>query len=409
MNFANDFSKTFELADDILSIGANAKKRKIVCPTCVDATIGALLDDDGKLLAFESIERLRCEMDSQKLRAYPPVDGGEPFKTAVSKWVFGNQFDLIEQKFVRKVLATPGASGALSTVLGNYAAKGDLVLLPDIFWSNYQAIIHQTGANYETYPLFKDNHFNMEGFVEKTLEVVEKTKKLIVLINDPCQNPTGYSLTQNELKNILNHLDQLGKKHPVIFIYDIAYLDYADESFEETRKRFSNFLSIESNMLITVAFSASKTFGVYGLRGGALIGLSNDKTIMQEFERICLYKARSTWRCPPTTPIQIMNLLDSNQADKNAFIEELKCVRNLLQQRANIFMKEAKTCGLVTYPYTHGFFVTIPCEHPTETYQSLLKDDIFVIPLSGAIRVALSALPIKDVYGLAKCILDHIN
>ena len=76
MNYANDFTKTFELADDILSIGAKAKKRKSVNPDCIDATIGALLDDSGKLLAFQSIESQIRSMDSTKLRAYPPVDGG---------------------------------------------------------------------------------------------------------------------------------------------------------------------------------------------------------------------------------------------------------------------------------------------------------------------------------------------
>lgn len=408
MNYANDFTKTFELADDILSIGAKAKKRKSVNPDCIDATIGALLDDSGKLLAFQSIESQIRSMDSTKLRAYPPVDGGEPFKTAVSKWVFGPYYDQINSHFTRKVLATPGASGALSTVLGNYVSTGDLVLLPDIFWSNYQAIINQTGASYVTYPLFEGAHFNIKGFIEKAQEVATKTHKLVVLINDPCQNPTGYSLSKEELKKIISALDELGKIVPVVFIYDIAYLDYADQSFKETRERFNEFLSVQSNMIISVCFSASKTFGVYGLRGGALIGLSRDQKLAEEFERISLYRARSTWSCPPTTPIQLLNILDENDRVRDAFINELNSVRSLLDSRAALFIEEAKSINLVTYPYTHGFFVTIPCEDPHKTYTSLMEKDIYVVPLNGSIRVALSALPIKDIKGLAKKIQEQL-
>ena len=409
MKYANAFTDTFHLGDDILTIASSAKSRKKEHPEAIDATIGALLDEQGKLLAFESIETLRCNLDSQKLRAYPPVDGGKDFQNAVRNWVFKDKRAALESHFHMASLATPGASGALSNILSNYTNEDDIVLIPDIHWSNYQAIIGQTKATYDTYPLFEGDHFNLSGFKEKALDVLNKTGKLVVLLNDPSQNPTGYSLSKTELQSIIAYLDLQAKSHPVILIYDIAYLDYADRDYSLTRNRFEHFLAIESDLLVAVCFSASKTFGVYGLRGGALIGFSRNGSLIEEFSRISLYKARSTWSCPPTTPIHIMNALDQDDTLRMTFIEELKAVRSLLQARAHAFLVEANEVGLKMLPYKEGFFITIPCQHPQKTYQSLMTKDIFVIPLSNAIRVAVAAISLKEIKGLPEIIKAHLQ
>lgn len=401
MKFTNAFTEDFVLTDDILSIGMMAKERKKQNPNTIDATIGALLDDQGKLLAFKTVEQTLDALDSTKVRAYPPVDGGKPFKTSLKKWVFQDSLKDIESAFNVDVLATPGASGALSNVLANYVTKGDMVVLPDIFWSNYSAIIHATEAGHVTYPMFKQGKFNIQGFKNTTNLIAKETNKVVVLINDPCQNPTGYSLSKEELEHIILHLDNLGQTIPVVLIYDIAYLDYADTLYEDTRNRFKSFLTVKSSMLITIAFSASKTFGIYGYRGGGVVALSKDQTVMDEFSRVALYKARSTWSCPPTEPIFLLNTLTEKEDLKQAFLAELKTVRHLLHTRAEVFIEEAKSVGLVHYPYVAGFFVTIPVLDPKAVFERLKSKDIFVVPLSNAIRVALAAINVCEIKGLA--------
>lgn len=408
MKFTNAFTEDFVLTDDILSIGQMAKERKKQNPKTIDATIGALLNDQGVLLAFPTVEQILKSQDSTKVRAYPPVDGGKPFKKSLKQWVFQDSLAAIEAAFKLEVLATPGASGALSNVLANYVTKGDMVILPDIFWSNYAAIINATEAGHVTYPMFKNNAFNIEGFKKTTELIAKETNKVVVLLNDPCQNPTGYSLSKVELEQLIAHLDQLGKSYPVVLIYDIAYLDYADEHYEDTRKRFLSFTNITSSMLITIAFSASKTFGIYGYRGGGVVALSKDEAVIQEFSRVALYKARSTWSCPPTEPIFLMNTLEDNALLQQSFFKELSEVRHLLQQRAKAFIEEAKAVGLVHYPYVSGFFVTIPVLQPKVVFERLKAKDIFVVPLSGAIRVALAAISVDEIKGLAAKIKQEI-
>lgn len=408
MKFTNAFTEDFVLTDDILSIGQMAKERKKQNPNTIDATIGALLNDQGVLLAFPSVEQILKNQDSTKVRAYPPVDGGKPFKKALKQWVFQDKLPQIESAFKLEVLATPGASGALSNVLANYVTKGDMVVLPDIFWSNYAAIINATEAGHVTYPMFKNNAFNLEGFKKTTTLIAKETNKVVVLLNDPCQNPTGYSLSKTELEGLIEHLDDLGKTVPVVLIYDIAYLDYADLNYADTRTRFLSFLKVNSSMLITIAFSASKTFGIYGYRGGGIVALSKDDIVIEEFSRVALYKARSTWSCPPTEPIFLMNTLQDQPLSQQQFLGELQTVRTLLQTRAKAFIEEAKQVQLVHYPYVSGFFVTIPVLEPKKVFERLKANDIFVVPLSGAIRVALAAISVDEIHGLAAKIKAEI-
>lgn len=401
MKYTNAFTSEFVLTDDILSIGQVAKERKKTNPNTIDATIGALLDDQGRLLAFPTVESTMQSIDSARVRAYPPVDGGKPFKEALKNWVFQSSLPSIESQFKLSVLATPGASGALSNILSNYVTKGDLVILPDIFWSNYGAIIRATEADYVTFPMFKNEAFNVDGFKKTCEKIAKKTQKAVILLNDPCQNPTGYSLSIDELNSIITYLDGLARTVPVVLIYDIAYLDYADIQYADTRNRFRSFLKVQSDLLITIAFSASKTFGIYGYRGGGVVALSRSESVIEEFSRVALYRARSTWSCPPTEPIFLMNALQEQPALKETFFTELEAVRNLLQTRAKAFIDEAKIVGLLHYPYVSGFFVTIPVNEPKHVFEKLKALDIFVVPLSNAIRVALAAISVTEIHGLA--------
>jgi len=63
---------------------------------------------------------------------------------------------------------------------------------------------------------------------------------------------------------------------------------------------------------------------------------------------------------------------------------------------------------LVHYPYVSGFFVTIPVLQPKVVFERLKAKDIFVVPLTSAIRVALAAISVKEIEGLALKIKQEI-
>jgi aspartate/tyrosine/aromatic aminotransferase len=63
------------------------------------------------------------------------------------------------------------------------------------------------------------------------------------------------------------------------------------------------------------------------------------------------------------------------------------------------------------YPHTEGFFVTIPLaiEYRDQVDQALRNELIYTISLAGGVRVALCAIPLRQVQGLAATIKRVIH
>jgi aromatic-amino-acid transaminase len=254
----------------------------------------------------------------------------------------------------------------------------------------------------ETYPMFEADHFNLKGFIDQSEKVVAKQNKLITIINDPCQNPTGYSMSHGEWEAVIAYFNELAIRNvPVILLYDIAYLDYADETYEESRDRFALLNQLKGNTLVVVTFSGSKTYSIYGLRLGAQIALSKDLGVIAEFERVSLYSARARWSCPPKSGINLVNKIMSDDGLETQFKKELIVSRKLLKSRSDMFLKEANEVGLPMFPYRGGYFVTLPHPNPKQAFEDLIKAEIYSIPLSKGIRIAVCALPLAHIKGLA--------
>lgn len=93
-----------------------------------------------------------------------------------------------------------------------------------------------------------------------------------------------------------------------------------------------------------------------------------------------------------------------------ALENERKEYRNMIKERADIFLKESKECGLITLPYVSGFFLAIPTgEYTPKVEQLLEKNHIYTVILNEGIRIAVCSIPKNKIYGLAKKIKDIID
>ena len=80
-------------------------------------------------------------------------------------------------------------------------------------------------------------------------------KRVIVIINDPCHNPTGYTLSLDEFKTIIDILNKY-KDNDIVFLYDVAYLEYTSE--KDNRIKMLELLRLEAHVITILAFSGSK-------------------------------------------------------------------------------------------------------------------------------------------------------
>ena len=52
-------------------------------------------------------------------------------------------------------------------------------------------------------------------------------------------------------------------------------------------------------------------------------------------------------------------------------------------------------------PYVAGFFISIPAKNPDAVCEKLHEENIFAVPLAAGVRIAVCAVPLKKIKGMA--------
>ena len=398
MRFVRKSANTIPINDTVFAVAAAAKKDRAENGDLVtDATIGSLYDEEGNFTALKSVFDHYDAIDHRTKGAYAASFSGNPdFCRDVYEWVTqGTGLSL-----AHAVVATPGGSGAVSTAFSSFLDEGDTVLIPDIGWSSYQLMAVHFNRKFRFYSMFDGDHFNLASIRSKIAELKETQDRIVLVINDPCHNPTGYSLTGREWEELIDLLNEAAEDRPVILINDIAYLDYSFD-LSHCRDYMKTFEKISRNVMIVSAFSCSKALTSYGLRCGAAILLGKEERDVQEAAVVVEKTARAIWSNIPNAAMH--NFCWVVTQNREAYLTEKQYYIDLLKQRSEVFLKEAKECGLKLYPYREGFFVTIVCDSDRveAVHSALMKEHIYTVCVDGGIRVALCSLPVAKTYGLA--------
>lgn len=170
---------------------------------------------------------------------------------------------------------------------------------------------------------------------------------------------------------------------------------------EEVRKIFKKLSNLPANILSIVAYSMSKGFTLYGQRTGAMIGVSSSKEIIEEFAAINQYTSRATWSNINRPAMKTLANIYSDSELLAATEKERDDYYQMIKARADLFTKEAEECGLPMLPYVAGFFLSIPAKNPDAICDKLHEDNIFAVPLAAGVRIAVCAVPLKKIAGMA--------
>ncbi|MBE8949384.1 MAG: aminotransferase class I/II-fold pyridoxal phosphate-dependent enzyme [Quinella sp. 3Q1] len=367
-----------------------------------NATIGVVLDEAGKLSTLPTVEKVFRAMNFADLVSYAPISGLPAYLDAVIDLTFADN----KPAAFFGAVATAGGTGAIHHAIANYAERGDAVLTSDWRWGTYDLICNETGKRLETFKLFDaELNFNITDFAVKVDSLLKNQKSLLVIINSPAHNPTGYALSSDEWDKVLDVLKaqtSTGKK--ISLLVDIAYIDFAGEK-NSTRAFMKKFSNLPENLFVMISFSMSKSYTFYGQRTGALIGVSSSAEVIDEFKDVSKYSCRATWS---NINRGAQALLVKLAADKELFPiyeAERNELYQLVKRRADIFVAEAKACGLRIVPYKGGFFIAVPAENPAAVCKKLHDELIFAVPLKLGIRVAACSTPLEKMHGVAEKIL----
>ncbi|MGI6511528.1 MAG: pyridoxal phosphate-dependent aminotransferase [Catenisphaera adipataccumulans] len=409
MSFLKESVNRQPLADAVFAIAAKAKEDKELNGPehVVDATIGSLYGEDGKLVALDTVYDSLKNMDNRVLAKYASSFTGNPdFKEHMYDWGLDGNSSLAHD-----VVATPGGTGAVAMGIDEFLEAGETIILPNIAWGSYKLMAQMDNLNIETYEMFDGDAFNLKSFKEVFEKVMVRQNKLVIVINSPCHNPTGYSLTDEEWAKVVEIMNECAKSVSVVLINDVAYIDFAYGQ-KAAKKYFRAFDKISDNVVVEVAYSLSKSMTSYGLRCGAAILLAQQQKTIDEIVTVFAKDARATWsNINNGAMAMFVDVLDNKPEEYNA--ERQKYV-DLLQKRSSTFIKEADEVGLSHYPYKEGFFVTLNMDNKTRDayHEALMANHIYTVKVNQGIRVAVCSLPVSQCQGLAakmKKILDTVQ
>ena len=293
------------------------------------------------------------------------------------------------------VLPTPGGCGALRHAIWNFLDNGDSLLTTDWIWGPYRNICEEHGRFLKDFPMFNDQDtFNVEGMEAGLRELLEKQKQVLLLLNTPANNPTGYSMTKEEMDKVAAVLKKLAAEYPdrrLTFCLDVSYIDF-DGSFEETRSIFDSIHDMPENMMTLVVFSMSKSYTMCGMRCGAIVCLAETKEAADLFKAAMSYSSRSVWSNVVRIAQRILVDINLNPEVKAEVDKERLVFSELITKRGQTFYGEAQRVGLKCCPYKHGYFIAIPCKNPAKVAAYLEEEHVYVVPQKKGLRFSPCAV-----------------
>lgn len=355
----------------------------------INATIGSLLNDEGNLVVLSSVDKVFKHLSPRDYADYAPIGGIQPFREAVQKAAFGSHQP---EGFIEAV-ATPGGTGSLRNVISNYSDGGDRILTSDWHWAPYNTIAGEIGRSIDTFEFFNDKRkFNVESFAEKVKELLGVQESLVIILNTPAHNPTGYSLTLEDWDNVIEVLcDASNCGKAIALVIDAAYIDFAGDE-EEYRRFLPKLEKLPENVISIMAYSLSKTYTLYGTRCGAMICIAKTREIADEFKRVCEYSSRGSWSNSAKVAQVILSRIYGDRELLENVNSERAYYREMLSKRGRAFTEAAEEAGLEIVPFDAGFFISIPCDNPDEISARLEKEGLFIVPLAKGLRVSVASI-----------------
>ena len=389
--------------DPIFALNAEARARAKAGESIVNATVGAMMDDEGRLAVLPSVAQALREVPAEVGAAYAPISGSPAFLRGVIDDLLGGRPEAAQAIAV----ATPGGSGALRLALGNLLEPGQTLLTTSLYWGPYKTLADEADRKLATFRMFdEEGRLDVADFEAKLAGLVEKEGRALVFLNSPCHNPTGYSFDEAEWDAIAAAVGRVTDRGrgPVTILLDVAYARYAATDLSHCIDRV---IHLAKKALILFAWSASKSFTEYGLRVGALVAVVPDAEERKQIESAFSYSCRGTWsNCNAAGMAAIARILEDAQlrAQVDAERAELKAV---LDRRVARWNELSGKAGLRYPRYDGGFFTTVFCEDAAGAAAKLRADGLFVVPQSGALRVALCSVAERDIARLVEGIARH--
>lgn len=308
-------------------------------PGKVNLGVGVYYTDEGKVPLLRAVLEAEKELVAkQSPRAYVPIEGPNPYNSAVQNLLFGADSPLIKEGRVVTAECL-GGTGALR-VGGDFVRRLETnapAAISAPSWENHRGIFESAGYQVLEYAYFdpKTRGVDFEGMVKSLESFPAKT---LVILHACCHNPTGADLTPDQWKKIIS----ICQTRQLIPFLDIAYQGFAT-GIEEDGAAVQLFA--DSGMSFFVSSSFSKSFSLYGERVGALSIVTQSKEesarVLSQLKRVI----RTNYSNPPTHGAAIVAMVLNSPKLRQMWEDELAEMRERIKAMRHGLNKKLADAG----------------------------------------------------------------
>jgi aspartate/methionine/tyrosine aminotransferase len=397
----------------ILSQGAEAKEKA----HRFNATIGIATDRRGTM-HFPSVMAALGDLRPEEALNYAPSFGLPELRRCWAEALREKNPSLSGKAISLPVVCT-GVTHALSTFADLWVAPGDVLVLPEMMWGNYNMIFGvRKGARIATYRFFGEaGRLDLEAFRSTVSREARARGKVVVLLNFP-HNPSGYTPTEAEAEALAQCLvDQAEAGARVIAVTDDAYfgLFYTPDALRESL--FARLCQRHPRLLAVKLDGATKENFVWGLRVGFITygcPLSGDPLPAYDaLERKTAGSIRgaisNASHLSQRLVLQSMRS-PGYRAEKQEKFEILKARAERVHQ---VLADPKYAWAWEVYPFNSGYFMCLRLKTvAAETLRLHLLDryGVGLIALGeDNLRVAFSCIEVEDIPALFDIILQGVE
>ena len=358
----------------------------------IDATIGQITDGYGNPLPLARMGELLSGLRPKDAFLYSPIQG-RPKARQLWREKLLKEDARIESTGLPAV--TAGICHAISMAAELFFTPGDTLLLPDLYWDNYEQIFGiRLEGRIERYPFYPADlsGFNVDG-LRRALEAVPG--KVHVLLNFP-SNPSGYSPTPAEMKAIADVLVEAAERRAVIVYCDDAYHGLVFEKTATSKSLFFELIGRHSNLIALKCDGVTKELSFFGGRVGFLT-FGTSKAAAE----ILVDKSMSLIRSGIGSPVGISQYLMEEELLDPRHDESFRGLLQILERRYRI-LKNAlskSTDQWTVYPFNAGCFCLLELRnglHAEEIRQRLISEESVGVVNQSDRHIRLAFCSLKE-------------
>ena len=367
----------------------------------LNATIGMAFEEDGSPLVMKCFGK-GVKLDKRAF-LYAGSYGLPKLRETWRAMELRKNPSLVGKRFSNPVV-TNALTHGLRVAAELFADRADELLIPDLFWDNYELIFHEAvGCRVRKFNTFRRGAFDAGALREALAS--EGAKKLLIL-NFP-NNPSGYTATLADAKRIVAAVKaaaKAGKK--IVVILDDAYFGLVYEKGVHGESLFAEFADLDENVLAVKLDGTTKEDYVWGLRVGFITFAFKGATDAQL--KALEAKAAGDVRSGISNATSIGQHLalaaysdpgyEAQKREKFVVLKERYCeVRRILACHP-----EYAKC-FEAMPFNSGYFMCVrPIGVDAEKVRRRLIEaySTGTIMLSGLIRISFSTVPKRKLAGL---------